>query len=274
MTTDNTSLHPHGEPARTMQRRTVLAALGIGATSLGLGSTALPKASASPRPPGSSVRRPSCILAPEAIEGPYFIDEDLIRRNITEDREGVPLEMRITVVDGVKCVPIAGAKVDIWHCDAEGWYSGHLDTSPDVPPTGPDHVEPTDPSRFLRGVQTTDRRGEVRFRSIYPGWYYGRAIHVHLTVHVDGLEVHTGQLYFPEKFNKKVALLEPYARHTGTERLPNQEDDIYVQEGGAQTTMDVRPLRPGRLEHGCIASITAGVIPGHTPPAPTLPASA
>ncbi|MEU8825184.1 intradiol ring-cleavage dioxygenase [Streptomyces sp. NPDC048636] len=284
MTSDNTSPHtPQSaapaapdEPTRKVERRTVLAALGIGATGLGLGATALPQASASARASGTPAAsgQPACVLAPETIEGPYFIDEELIRRDITEDRRGLPLEMRITVVDGVTCTPLAGAEVDIWHCDAEGWYSGHLETSPDVPPASPDHVEPTDPSRFLRGMQTTNRRGEVRFRSIYPGWYYGRAIHVHLTVHVEGLEVHTGQLYFPEELNSKVARLEPYVRHTGTKRLTNQEDTLYVQQGGAQTTMDVQPLRPGRPELGCVASITAGVIPGQTPPEPPLPTSA
>ncbi|GGY33085.1 hypothetical protein GCM10010384_45290 [Streptomyces djakartensis] len=258
-----------------MGRRTVLAALGIGATGLGLGTAASPRASAAAPASGTpaAFAQPSCILTPEAMEGPYFIDEDLIRRNIIEDRQGIPLEVRITIVDGVNCTPLAGAEVDIWHCDAGGWYSGHLDTSPDVPATSPEHVEPTDPSRFLRGLQITNRRGEVSFRTIYPGWYYGRTIHIHLTAHVGGQEVHTGQLYFPEEISREVALLEPYVRHTGTERLTNQEDSIYLEQGGAQTTMNVRPLRPGRPKLGYVASITAGVSSGQTPEPPVSPSA-
>jgi protocatechuate 3,4-dioxygenase beta subunit len=288
MTSDDASLHAHeaGEPAsdhdtaqpqstapathntptRKMGRRTVLAALGIGATGLGLEATSLPKAGASA--PASATpaafAQPSCVLSPELIAGPYFVDEDLIRHNIVEDRQGVPLDLRITIVDGIECTPIAGAEVDIWHCDAGGWYSGHLDISPDLPAPTTEHIEPTDPSRFLRGLQITNRRGEVGFRSIYPGWYYGRTIHIHLTVHVEGQEVHTGQLYFPEEISSKVALMEPYVQHTGAKRVTNQEDVLFRDVGGAQTTLDVRALRPGRPELGYVASITAGVSPGQT----------
>jgi protocatechuate 3,4-dioxygenase beta subunit len=181
----------------------------------------------------------------------------------------VPLDVRITIVDGIECTPIAGAEVDIWHCDPGGWYSGHLDISPDLPAPTTEHIEPTDPSRFLRGLQITNRRGEVGFRSIYPGWYYGRTIHIHLTVHVEGQEVHTGQLYFPEEISSKVALMEPYVQHTGAKRVTNQEDILFGDMGGAQTTLEVRPLRPGRPELGYVASITAGVSPGQTPEPPS-----
>lgn len=187
----------------------------------------------------------------------------------------MPLEVRIRIVNGVECAPIAGADVDIWHCDAGGWYSGHLDLNPDVPPTEElEHVDPTDPSRWLRGLQITDKRGDVQFRTIYPGWYYSRATHIHLTAHVEGLEVHTGQLYFPEEISSRVALMEPYVQHTGTRRLPNQEDLLYSNHGGPQSTMDVRLLQPDRPALGYVASITAGVIPGQNPPEPPLPPTA
>ncbi|MEU6371584.1 hypothetical protein [Streptomyces sp. NPDC046909] len=292
MTSDNTSPHAqktgapaseatapaaHREPNRKVERRTVLAALGIGAAGLGLVGAASPsQASAvrSARAKTAAGTQPACVLAPEVTAGPYYIDEELIRRNIAEDCEGLPLETRIIVVHGTECTPIPGAEVEVWMCDAGGYYSGHLDVSPDVPPKGSEHLEPTDSSRFQRGMQIADRRGEVRFRSIYPGWYYGRAVHIHITVHVDGLEVHTGQLYFPEEINKKVALMEPYVRHTGTRRIPNEEDIGYLNYGGEKSTLDVRPFRPHRPELGYLASITTGVIPGQTPPEPTFPPSA
>ncbi|MGW0709436.1 hypothetical protein ACWD4G_26360 [Streptomyces sp. NPDC002643] len=267
----------HNEPGRKMERRTVLAALGIGAAGLGLVGAASPSqasAAATSRTKTPATTPPSCVLAPEVTEGPYYIDEDLIRRNIAEDREGLPLETRIVIVHGTECTPIPGAEVEVWMCDAGGYYSGHLDVDPDLPPNGATHREPTDSSRFQRGMQIANRRGEVRFRSIYPGWYCGRAVHIHITVHVDGLEVHTGQLYFPEEINKKVALMEPYVRHTGTRRIPNEEDIGYLNYGGEKSTMDVRPLRAHRPELGYLASITTGVIPGQTPPEPTFTPSA
>ena len=65
-----------------------------------------------------------CVLMPELTEGPYYLDLDLARRDITEGRNGVPFELAVTVVDAGSCEPIEGAAVDVWHCDAEGAYSG------------------------------------------------------------------------------------------------------------------------------------------------------
>ena len=270
-TTRRRGAAPANEPARTVERRTVLAALGVGVGGLGLGATALSRAGTAAPLSGTSSRPaepPACMLAPEALEGPFFVDENLLRSDITENREGLPLELRIRIMHGVECTPIAGADVDIWHCDAGGWYSGHLDISPDVPPTAIEYLEPTDPSRFLRGLQVTDRHGDARFRTIYPGWYWGRAIHIHAKVHVEGTEVHTGQFYFPEEINRQVALLEPYVGHTATRRIPNEEDSVYQQQNGQQSIVKVRPMRANRPSFGYLASITAGVIPGQTPPEP------
>lgn len=287
-------------PGGHVQRRAVIAALGVGIGGLGAAAFTRPDGSGTGAGAGSLESggrlTPTCVLSPETVEGPYYVDEALVRRDITEDREGVPVTLRIHVAHATECTPIRGAIVDIWHCDAGGWYSGHLDTSPDDPPGGPggpggsggppptgeptagdaddderdDRIPPTDPSRFLRGTLRTDRHGAVEFRTIYPGWYTGRAIHIHLKVHVGGLEVHTGQLYFPEKLNEAIAALPPYAEHTGAKRLANEEDFIFVQQGGAQTVLRVTPARRGKPGLGLTASITAGVVPGQTPPEPTF----
>src|SRR2546425_761645 len=96
----------------------------------------------------------SCVLAPEMTQGPYYVPNEKLRRNITEGKAGVPLELRLTVVDASKCKPIKSAAVDIWHADAGGVYSGAIANNAGT--------------NFLRGIQRTDRNGLALFESIYP----------------------------------------------------------------------------------------------------------
>ena len=110
------------------------------------------------------------MLSPEQTEGPYYIDGEKLRRDITEGRPGVPLLLRLRVVDASTCKPIKGAAVDIWHCDALGVYSGFGSGSGN--------------RTFMRGIQKTDATGLARFRSVWPGWYQGRTVHIHVKVHV------------------------------------------------------------------------------------------
>ena len=119
---------------------------------------------------------------PELTEGPYYLDLDLVRRDITEGRPGVPFDLAVKVVDATSCEPLEGAAVDVWHCDAEGAYSGVQGDS----------------GTFLRGVQMTGADGVADFTTIFPGWYTGRAVHVHLKVALAGDDVHTGQLFFDD----------------------------------------------------------------------------
>src|SRR5207253_7817930 len=125
----------------------------------------------------------SCVLAPEQTEGPYYLPHERVRRNITEGRPGTRLTLRLTVLDASTCKPIKGAAVDVWHCDALGNYSG-------VGGNG---------GTFMRGIQRTNVLGIATFRTVYPGWYQGRTVHIHVKVHVRGNVVHTGPLYFPDR---------------------------------------------------------------------------
>jgi intradiol ring-cleaving dioxygenase-like protein len=111
----------------------------------------------------------SCVLAPAMTEGPYYVAGDKVRRNITEGRSGAALLLRLAVVDVSTCKPIKGAAVDIWHADAGGLYSEEA-------PLG------TADQTFLRGIQRTDGNGVATFRTIYPGWYTGRTVHIHVKV--------------------------------------------------------------------------------------------
>jgi protocatechuate 3,4-dioxygenase beta subunit len=162
-----------------------------------------------------------CILSPELTEGPYYVDLDKVRRDITEGRPGAPLELTVTVVDGESCEPIKDAAVDIWHCDAGGRYSGVQG----------------DGGTFLRGIQMTDSGGQAVFGTIFPGWYTGRAVHIHVKVHVGGSETYTGQLFFDEAVTESVYATAPYNARSGPD-TPNDEDGIFGQ-GGDQTTVGV-----------------------------------
>jgi protocatechuate 3,4-dioxygenase beta subunit len=181
----------------------------------------------------------SCVLAPEQTEGPYYLDDHKIRRNVTEGRPGVALALRLTVVDVSSCKPIKGAAVEIWHCDAGGVYSG---TS----------VQDTEDDRFLRGIQRTDAKGLALFRTIYPGWYQGRTVHIHTMVHIGGNVVHTGQLYFVDALTDTVYKRSPYsARPARTTR--NAVDSIY-RNGGKRSTLKLK-----KSGSGYVGSITMGV---------------
>lgn len=119
----------------------------------------------------------TCVVKPEQTEGPYYVDTQLNRSDIREEREGIPLELtfnvsRVDEGNAAACGPLAGALVDIWHCDALGEYSGVEDNAAgDFDTRG---------ETFLRGYQVTDENGTARFTTIYPGWYQGRAVHIHL----------------------------------------------------------------------------------------------
>jgi protocatechuate 3,4-dioxygenase beta subunit len=159
---------------------------------------------------------PDCVLMPELTEGPFYLDIDLLRSDIAEGRPGLPLDLRVRVVDAEACEPIEDAAVDIWHCDAEGAYSG---------------VPGTEDATFCRGVQLTDSAGAADFRTVFPGWYAGRAVHIHVKVNTDDGEAHTGQLFFDTEVTSTVYANEPYASR-GEPDTPNTSDGIYADSGG------------------------------------------
>lgn len=176
----------------------------------------------------SATTASGCVLTPEQTEGPYWVANELTRRDVTDGRPGVPLDLRMTVQEAGSCNPIEGTDVEIWHSDAGGAYSG---------------VEPGDDSLFLRGHQKSDAAGEVRFDTIYPGWYMGRTTHIHVKVHAGGDTVHTGQLYFDDAVSAAVYATDAYASRGGADTT-NATDGIYAS-GGAESTLDLRKLSGG-----------------------------
>jgi protocatechuate 3,4-dioxygenase beta subunit len=159
----------------------------------------------------------TCRLTPEQTEGPFYIDVGLERRDITEGLAGHPLRLGVRVVDA-DCAPVRGAVVDVWHCDVDGDYSAFSDGSGGGDDAGTG-------TTFLRGSQVADQDGIVEFATNYPGWYEGRAVHIHTKVRLDDAAVLTTQLYFPEDLTDDVHAEDPYAAH-GTRDTRNEDDAI------------------------------------------------
>ncbi len=165
-----------------------------------------------------------CTITPEVTEGPFYFDPKLQRVDVTEGKKGVGLNVRLQVVD-TACRPLAGARVDIWHCDAQGAYSGY-------PGQGDGQDVDTSGQTFLRGWQKTDESGIVSFATIYPGWYRGRTTHIHFKVFPDERSVMTGQLFFPDGLSDQIfATVSPYNDRPGKRDTSNVGDGIARRAG-------------------------------------------
>jgi protocatechuate 3,4-dioxygenase beta subunit len=191
----------------------------------------------------TSLSIPPCIVRPEQTEGPYFVDERLNRSDLRPDpsggsvKEGRPLTLAVRVheIRGNACTPLAGAMVDLWHCDAAGVYSDVRDRSFD-----------TRGKKFLRGYQITDAAGKAEFLTIYPGWYSGRAVHIHFKIRTDpqsrrGYEF-TSQIYFDEAVTDRVFEKAPY--RPGGQRTKNSQDGIF-QDGGEELILSLSQKEEG-----------------------------
>jgi protocatechuate 3,4-dioxygenase beta subunit len=194
-----------------LSRRAVFAALSVPAANV------LTNARAAPLTDGGAFRD-VCFLTPQSIEGPYYLDPRLVRARIAEDRMGVPLRVDLRVIDGATCKPSERARIDIWHADAQGIYSGYegQGDKQDLSTVG---------QKFLRGTQFADSEGAVSFETIYPGWYVGRATHIHFKVLLDDRDVLTGQMYFPDAVNEFIYANTPaYAGRLNSRGVVNAND--------------------------------------------------
>lgn len=175
---------------------------------------------------------PLCRLAPEQMAGPYFRNTRLQRVDITEGLPGVRMDLTLRLIDVNTCEPLEGAWIDIWHCDSRGRYSGWSQVDPDQEaPTGDIGAIPrTDDETYLRGHDSTDENGQVGFVTLFPGFYAGRAIHVHVAVHLaDERQVaFVGQLYFPPLISQLIHGFPDYAGRQ-IPRLENHQDALYLQ---------------------------------------------
>ena len=248
-----------------LSRRDALKVLGVGGAAF-LASCVAPEVTSTLIPaltstavsptqsPSATQAALSCVVRPELTIGPYFVDEQLNRSDIrsepsdTSVREGVPLTLAIGVFDVSQnsCDPLAGAQVDIWHCDAAGVYSGVSDRS-----------FSTVGQKFLRGYQLTDATGKAQFLTIYPGWYSGRTVHIHFMIRTIGADGQAyefvSQFFFDEARTDQAHSVQPYAAR-GYRNTLNSDDNIY-NNGGDQLLLDIT----GDNANGYNAAINIGL---------------
>ncbi|MEA2531690.1 MAG: hypothetical protein QOG89_3334 [Thermomicrobiales bacterium] len=273
----------NGETATRRAILTTGAALGVGVAGLGgvrLGTEALAQDAT---PDAGTAVATECVLTPDLTEGPYYVEGQLIRSDITEGKPGVPLGLRIAVQDITACAPLANAAVELWHCDAQGYYSGIIGENPGGggTTTGEENAATT----FLRGIQLTDADGMVEFATIYPGWYTSRTVHIHMKVHVEGAAgdavgdadaaatpeggetyqgghtSHTGQLFFDDAISEEVFATEAYARSSENGKITNDEDNIFGEHGDEPGFL---VALTGSAAAGFAGTITVGVDPTAT----------
>ncbi|GAA5966040.1 hypothetical protein JCM3765_006548 [Sporobolomyces pararoseus] len=225
-------------------------------------------------PQASSLKNTTCVLTPTVTEGPYYLNNELLRTHVAEDQPGVPLTLDIGLMDISTCEPIENMMVEIWHCNSTGSYSYFTTATLDQPgggaggggmgngsapsgmgmaPSGSASAAPSstsslskraqeddsnDDGTFLRGGYPTNSNGLVEFETIWPGYYTGRTIHVHVIVRKDyeisddgtivsgsGTVLHEGQLFFDEAENTRVLETAAY-QNTTQQRTVNDDDSI------------------------------------------------
>lgn len=223
-----------------MERKDFLRGLGL----VGLGSVAMPIISScssdddvstdsgatdntEATDTGSSSGTTTCSVTPSETAGPFPTKSpsSLVKSDITSDRTGVPLTINITIQNkNASCAALAGALVDIWHCDKDGYYSEYGGT-------GMQSADFTS-VHFLRGRQTTDANGLVSFTSIFPGWYSGRATHIHVHIYnASGTSLLVTQIAFPEGSGSAVVLVNASTSNGYTKGMSgytyNANDNVF-----------------------------------------------
>jgi len=253
--TEPTEPHHHDDQGvgRLLSRRETVATLGT----LGLGllfGCSTEGGSADAPPAADRGGLAGCVVRPQQTEGPFFVDGTPERSDLTVDRRGQPglgvplaLELQLALLAQGSARALSGARIDLWQCDAQGRYS-------DV--RGPGQAVAAATPHFLRGYQLSDATGRVRFATIFPGWYPGRTVHIHVKVRWGDAAMHrefTSQFYFDDALTDTVFADPAYAQRGRRETL-NAQDGIFTH-GGDQLT-----LRPVQALSGYRASFGFGLL--------------
>ncbi len=192
---------------------------------------------------GTSTGNNNCTSTQSETEGPFPTKSPakFVLTDIRSDRTGVPLTIKINIQNkNASCVGLVGAIVDIWHCDKDGYYSEY----------GGSGIQAKDFTSvdFLRGRQTTDANGTVGFTSIYPGWYSGRAPHLHVHVYnAAGVSLLVTQIVFPTETSNTVYTTATNFYTKGTQDTSNASDNVFA---GNLTTLT--PVVTGSVAAGYV----------------------
>ncbi len=206
---------------RKIGRREALALLGVTGAALAVGcasdlptspTTTTTTTTATTTEVGAATAA-GCVVTPNETVGPYPSLVDLFRSDIREDKSGTQLDLAITVVNTAGgCSALTGVNVEIWQCDATWNYSQYGNERGKT---------------YLRGIQTTDANGQVKFTTVYPGWYQGRATHIHVEVTRNGQSLKVTQIAFPDSVNTAVYGSGVYASR-GSNPTTNTRDMIFA----------------------------------------------
>lgn len=235
-----------------MERRSLLKALGA----LGVGSM-LPAGAIMAE--AKNMRKDmvrsgvDCVLIPQETEGPYGLDlsgnAGIFRQDITEGRPGISLDLVMTIVNvNDNCRPIPNARVDIWHCDKDGVYSGY--NQPGANTVG---------QTFMRGIQMTDSNGQVKFHTIYPGWYTGRITHIHFQVFMSSVLKATSQMAFPDSLNTDVYNTPLYAAHGQNDSVASNAADMVFGSPVGALQYELLAISPNASTGGYDGTFTVGI---------------
>lgn len=228
-----------GQPNIT--RRRLFSVLGAaGAAAVGCSdSPTSPSTSSSTTTSTTGSTNSTCAVTPSETAGPYPSRTDIVRSDIREGRAGTPLTLNVKVVNaGAGCAPVANVNVEIWHCDEVGNYSQYGSVTTQT---------------FYRGIQTTNANGEVVFTTNYPGWYQGRATHIHIEAVINGRSVKVSQIAFPESVNNTVHATGVYASR-GSNPMSNISDGIFADSLASEL---ITPT--GSVASGYAASFQLGI---------------
>ncbi|KAF3799847.1 hypothetical protein GCG54_00010039 [Colletotrichum gloeosporioides] len=233
----------------------------------------------------------TCVLAPDVTAGPYYWPRsETLRQDMTEDQIGVPLTLDVGVIDMATCEPLPNALVAFWHCNATGSYSSFTGRDPNTDfrelleslnvtdfEIGTTDLH-TDDTTWLRGMWPTNDDGILEMKTIFPGFYIQRSIHIHAQVFTDwvvtsngtvktGKTNSIGQLYFNETVSQEIMALEPYVSHTEINRTTNDVDSVYSEgfANGYNPVIDIVPLDGVDIRNGMVGYITIGIDTENSP---------
>jgi len=236
-----------------MDRKNFLRGAGI----LGLSSVMMPLlyACKTKNTLSSNDSSGNCVIIPQETAGPYDIDlsatPGFFRQDVTEGKTGIPLSLILTVINvNNDCSPITNARVDIWHCDKDGIYSGF--------PNQPGGLDTTGQT-FCRGIQLTNNEGVANFKTIYPGWYPGRITHIHFQVYLNNGLSATSQLAFPDEINEAVYKTPLYIAKGQNTTVANNSSDSVFRNSSADLQRELCTITEDTRVGGYIAKLNVGI---------------
>lgn len=178
---------------------------------------------------------PVAVTAAKTLGPCYF--RDTTGEDISLGYEGLPTQLCLRLIDA-NCNPLSGYKIEVWHCDVDGIYSGDTSNSTNASSFNSSFCTGNDSaalkSTWYRGMLTTNANGRVNFKTCFPGWYQGRTIHVHFAI-VDSSNVRrlVSQFCFSDTLTDTIYTTHELYKHRGSQSTPlsSGKDSVFPSSG-------------------------------------------